>query len=618
MKPRGPFRASRNRPHDRRTAARLSRVVPLALLLLSSAAAGALEWQPTAGPYGGVIHAFYTALDGSVLTGTDSGEVYRTTSTGDSWELVTADLPAKSVLSFIEKDGRLYVGTDGNGVWRSADNGATWENLDRTTLVNPTVRSMAVLEGVLYAGTSGGVSRFDEGGDYPDTWSTLIGELLMVEGSLHAATHGGVYLFDANTRRWSEQNVGLARGSGASRMVRSLAHCDGKLVAGTAAAGIFVSDDLGQSWRPASVGLEAPAPDTIPVNVLDIVHSTRGLIASVAAQGLYISTDGAATWAPYADGLPNPYTNVLHEEDGVVLAGTYGTGVFRLLPGSDTWTYSSEGIRDTSVFALASDASNLYMGGSGGMFISEDGGDSWRPSNTGLATLNIRAITIIDGVVYAGTYRDGYYMSGDQGATWSRVEGTLFSRLTVRMFVRSGGRYYAATAGQGVLVADNGRGPWAPTNDGLALPYVVWLAAAGDTLYAGTDGKGLFASVDGGASWSEVGSGLGKPFVFATATLGSRLFVATYGSGVYELVGDLWESRSVGITDLNVRSLVAVGDTLYAGTKEAGVFESTDAGLSWREANDGWTERRVRTLLVVGDELYAGTARGGVYKAALR
>ena len=48
------------------------------------------------------------------------------------------------------------------------------------------------------------------------------------------------------------------------------------------------------------------------------------------------------------------------------------------------------------------------------------------------------------------------------------------------------------------------------------------------------------------------------------------------------------------------------------------MFESTDAGLSWREANDGWTERRVRTLLVVGDELYAETARGGVYKAALR
>ncbi|MAF10828.1 hypothetical protein CMK11_10280, partial [Candidatus Poribacteria bacterium] len=63
--------------------------MPLALLLLGAAAASALEWKPTSGAYGGVIRAFYTALDGSILTGTDSGEVYRTTSAGDSWELVT-------------------------------------------------------------------------------------------------------------------------------------------------------------------------------------------------------------------------------------------------------------------------------------------------------------------------------------------------------------------------------------------------------------------------------------------------------------------------------------------------------------------------------------------------
>ncbi|MEO2003938.1 MAG: hypothetical protein ABGY41_07540, partial [Candidatus Poribacteria bacterium] len=84
------------------------------------------------------------------------------------------------------------------------------------------------------------------------------------------------------------------------------------------------------------------------------------------------------------------------------------------------------------------------------------------------------------------------------------------------------------------------------------------------------------------------------------------------------LVGDLWEPRSVGITDLRTRALVAVGDTLYAGTADAGVFASHDGGLSWEEANDGWEERRVRVLLVHGDVLYAGTARGGVYQASLR
>ncbi|MBT5710247.1 hypothetical protein HOI71_04325, partial [Candidatus Poribacteria bacterium] len=359
MRPRAPLGAPCNRPRGAHALAWIGRVIPVALLLVVAVTASALEWRPTAGPYGGVIYSFYTALDGSVLTGTDSGEIYRSTNAGDSWELVTDALPGRPVLSLIEKDGMLYVGTDGRGVWRSADNGATWENLDRTTLANPTVRSMAILDGVLYVATTGGVSRFDEGGAYPNTWSTLVGdlrnvqirELVIVERTLFAATHGGVYRFEKDTERWTALNAGLLRGSGLSHMVRSLASHDGMLLAGTATEGVFRSADLGQSWVPASVGLEAPPPDTIPVNVLDIVATARGLIASVAAQGLYISTDGAVTWSPYSAGLPNPYANAVHESGGIVFAGTYGTGVYRVSPGGDTWAYASEGIRDTGLFS---------------------------------------------------------------------------------------------------------------------------------------------------------------------------------------------------------------------------------------------------------------------------
>lgn len=230
----------------------------------------------------------------------------------------------------------------------------------------------------------------------------------------------------------------------------------------------------------------------------------------------------------------------------------------------------------------------------------------------------MRSLSVVDGRVYAGTRKDGYYTSADRGGTWSRGSGAIFDGLTVRSVLRVGSQYFVGTAGEGVLVAPSDAGPWTATNEGLEFPYVLRLQAIAGKLYAGTDGQGLYVSDDDGASWTKLGSGMEKPYVYAVCTIGVRLFAATYGGGIYELVGDLWEPRSVGITDLRTRALVAVGDTLYAGTADAGVFASHDGGLSWEEANDGWEERRVRVLLVHGDVLYAGTARGGVYQASLR
>jgi len=275
-------------------------------LCLAASSARALEWTPTAGPYGGVIYAFRTTADGTTLTGTDSGEIYATRDAGASWSLVTDTLPARSVLCFAEKDGALYAGTDGRGVWRSTDSGATWANLDRVTLVNPTIRSMALLNGVLYVGTTGGLARFDEGGDYPDTWTTLIGglrnvllrELLVVDGKLIAATHGGVYGLDAESGRWSAMNVGLTRGNGVPPMVRALTAHAGALFVGTATRAVFRSDNGGASWVAASNGLTAEDAPDASVNVLDMVATGDALVVSVAGQGLYVSENGGETWAP--------------------------------------------------------------------------------------------------------------------------------------------------------------------------------------------------------------------------------------------------------------------------------------------------------------------------------
>jgi photosystem II stability/assembly factor-like uncharacterized protein len=55
------------------------------------------------------------------------------------------------------------------------------------------------------------------------------------------------------------------------------------------------------------------------------------------------------------------------------------------------------------------------------VFVSRDGGTTWRQSNRGLQNLDVHALVVLPSdtsVVLAGTLNGGLYRSGDGGATW--------------------------------------------------------------------------------------------------------------------------------------------------------------------------------------------------------
>ncbi len=69
-----------------------------------------------------------------------------------------------------------------------------------------------------------------------------------------------------------------------------------------------------------------------------------------------------------------------------------------------------------------------------------------------------------------------------------------------------------------------------------------------------------------------------------------KLFAATYGAGVYTSTdnGVTWTAcTDTGLGSTNVLSLVANSTgTLYAGT-DAGVYTSSDSCVSWSALNNG-------------------------------
>jgi len=121
---------------------------------------------------------------------------------------------------------------------------------------------------------------------------------------------------------------------------------------------------------------------------------------------------------------------------------------------------------------------------------------------------------------------------------------------------------------------------------------------------------------------------------------GSSLFVGTRDSGVFLSTnngaswtavnngltntrvflsssnGAYWTAVNNGLTNTRIVSFAVSGSMLFAGTSR-GVFLSTNNGTSWTAINTGLTSIEVRSLAIKGANFFAGTSDGGVWRRPL-
>lgn len=110
--------------------------------------------------------------------------------------------------------------------------------------------------------------------------------------------------------------------------------------------------------------------------------------------------------------------------------------------------------------------------------------------------------------------------------------------------------------------------------------------------------------------------------VQALAISGSNIFAGTgntaifdNGAGVFLSTdnGLTWNQSIEGLTDLNVVALAADGTNVFAGTASSGVFLSINNGTSWTAVNTGLTTPNILSLATDGTNIFAGTDGGGVF-----
>ena len=90
---------------------------------------------------------------------------------------------------------------------------------------------------------------------------------------------------------------------------------------------IFVTEDLGATWRSLTRGLASAT-----VNVVREYHANPNVLIVGAEDGAFASIDRGATWGHLGSGIPAvPVDDIeIHPRDNDVVAGTHGRGIYVL------------------------------------------------------------------------------------------------------------------------------------------------------------------------------------------------------------------------------------------------------------------------------------------------
>jgi hypothetical protein len=269
---------------------------------------------------------------------------------------------------------------------------------------------------------------------------------------------------------WTHSGQGLGYGEGETPVssVWSLAQKEGRLYAGVEPAGLFQSEDGGQTWTHVKGLRDHPSrPQWQPGGAGLILHSIvpspegQGIWVAMSSVGVFYSGDGGASWEPRNRGTRNDYMpdGQKYPEFGqcvhslVMASGEPNRlyqqnhcGMYRSDDGGREWRSIEAGLPSTFGFPAAAhprDPETVYLlplnGDSIGRFVPEgraavwrsrDGGATWKDFRKGLPQKDaffgvLRQAMATDRLnpagVYFGTSTGHLYASADEGESWQCI-----------------------------------------------------------------------------------------------------------------------------------------------------------------------------------------------------
>jgi len=507
------------------------------------------------------------AANSDPASGEPGGEgVLKSTDGGETWEQVNHglhNLYVGSLYMHPEDPEVLLAGTGNNqyyengGVYLTTDGARTWEHVFNAGDTNINSVEFSEMEpDIAYAGGDPQILRSEDGGR---TWVKVSqgdhgwGDPGVRGGfpidfqidprdpyRIFANNYGGGnFLSEDGGKTWVVASQGYT-----GAQVRSIAvdpEHPGRVYA-AARSGIFVSRDGGSSW----IGLAKPPFRTLEWNAVGIDPSNpEHLLSGNNWTGNILSSqDAGGTWQVV---FPEPGENK-------------GLRVFTFAPSDPRWVYAGTGAYySAGVFSPDMPAKGIYL--------SQDGGQSWVQSTTeSFSDAHVTDISIAredHQVVYAATTNYGVIRSLDGGQSWEQINEGLRLRTganTVAIHPEDEEVVFAGIAFGGVYRSGDGGETWQHSSVGLnpeaMIVDLIFDPNDSQILYTSDLFSGVYRSRDGGETWQVFSKDLRTRSVnqLAMSADGAHLYAATEGEGVYRMdlngqppveapLPDAWEEK---------------------------------------------------------------------------
>ena len=209
--------------------------------------------------------------------------------------------------------------------------------------------------------------------------------------------------------------------------------------------GLFMTQDHLASWKDIGTGLA-----TKKINSL-YVHGNE-LYIGLFHEGLTRWVLGSPYWNSFNANLTNRNVlSIVKYKDELILGND--AGIFKSADHMQTWKgkhYSEQAV------SLAAHGDTIIAGTPKGVLISIDGGEKWRHANT---SGPVYAITILDKYVYAQYKSGDLYISENGGSSWRAVDYGAKDQSPVFAIIKAGDHYLLSTK-HGLFSSKNGRTGW--------------------------------------------------------------------------------------------------------------------------------------------------------------
>jgi photosystem II stability/assembly factor-like uncharacterized protein len=612
----------------------MKKTLVILFMLLSFIAANA-QWQKTNGPEG-ASHVYCCAgNNGEIFAFLSWGYVYLSKDTGASWQHINPYQNFIGVTDFMMDGDNIWISTSSyltyniaSGIFLSTDNGITWENKSKG--LSNGIKQLAIQDNKLYAATGNGLVFST---DYGDNWTKIktgipitpevIDCIYLNDEYFFIGTGVGIYKSTDKGETWVQKNNGLPKDSlmktaiPVGRIVEKDSVIFAYLPPYNSAelvkpAYLCRSTDNGENWE---IVLGGDLENSIQPNFLikgDSIYCWNYTT-------LYLSTDNGETWDVINDKLSSlPLFYTLDIIGNTMLASTK-SGIYISTDYGKSWLESDKGISNLTVYDIAVRGDNIYTASEKvGVSLTTDDGETWKNFNNGLPEGTDIKLIATDGdyIFVAPLGGNNIFMSSDNGNNWNLTPSSFPATYISDIIIMKGN--VIASSSTGTYISSDLGGSWVKSTiidtNNARLSY---FSIDGDNIYAGS-GRGVFISTDNGLNWYPVASPARWNITAITASEG--IIYISDGHNIYAKADNFayWYILAIDLTFDKIMDILIKGDNIIVGTTGAGVFISTDAGLSWNQRNEGLPILKyIWDIKIKGEYIYAAISGSGVYKAKL-